>query len=172
MEIYRQSLNKSVLVLLQICQLFYKQINIIPQPLRLTTSNMGFLQHFRELVEDDLKKSMGKPVINKNLWSCMLLDFLLIQFIFGPCNCFVWIGLWELLDLYIDAHISQSVLLICWSCCFCSCLPLLPKFLQLLQGRLSHLQGLLHIRDEDLYGTHISFHGSHLERMVWTSSHL
>ena len=65
---------------------------------------MGFLKHFRELVEDDLNKGMGKPVINKNLWFCMLLDFLLIQFILGPCNCFVWIGLWEFLDLYIDAH--------------------------------------------------------------------
>ena len=73
---------------------------------------MGFLKHFRELVEDDLKKSIGKPVINKNLWFCMLLDFLLIQFIFGPCNCFVWIGLWELLDLCIDAH-DTSLNLIC-----------------------------------------------------------
>ena len=73
---------------------------------------MGFLKHFRELVEDDLKKSIGKPVINKNLWCYMLLDFLLIQFIFGPCNCFVWIGLWELLDLYIDAH-DTSLNLIC-----------------------------------------------------------
>ena len=58
-----------------------------------------FSDKLKNLVEDDLAKMMGKPVINKKLWLWMVVDFFLIQLLIGPCNVLIWRGGWELYDL-------------------------------------------------------------------------
>ena len=64
---------------------------------------MTFSKQLRKLIEDDLAKMMGKPVINKTLWLWMVVDFFMIQLFIGPCNVLIWRGGWELYD-HIFGH--------------------------------------------------------------------
>jgi len=59
---------------------------------------MKFLSELKLLIEEDLKKQMGKQIINDHLWTCLIVDFLLIQFVIGPFTVCVWRGAWEFYD--------------------------------------------------------------------------
>ena len=66
----------------------------------------------RQLVEEDIAKQMGKPIHNRYhnvqvlpfnnllryLWTCLVLDFLLVQIVIGPFTVAIWRGAWELYD--------------------------------------------------------------------------
>ena len=57
--------------------------------------SMTFLQDLKQLVEDDLAKHMGRRIYNNHLWTCLLVDFLLIQLVVGPFTVCIWRGAWE-----------------------------------------------------------------------------
>ena len=58
-------------------------------------------KNLKVLIEEDVSKIFGEPVQNHHLLLCMFIDFLLVQFLLGPANCFVWIGVWEIMDILI-----------------------------------------------------------------------
>ena len=68
-----------------------------------------FSDKLKNLVEDDLAKMMGKPVINKKLWLWMVVDFFLIQLLIGPCNVLIWRGGWELYDLVFGVDRNNGI---------------------------------------------------------------
>lgn len=57
-----------------------------------------FLADLKILIEEDLEKHMNRPVKNKYLWTCLVADFLLIQFFIGPFTVCIWRGAWRLYD--------------------------------------------------------------------------
>ena len=59
---------------------------------------MKFFSELKELIEEDLQKQIGRPIFNKHLWTCLVLDFFLIQFLIGPFTVCIWRGAWELYD--------------------------------------------------------------------------
>ena len=72
----------------------------------------SYVMVLRQLVEEDIAKQMGRPIHNKYtpsvitiftnlvryLWTCLLLDFLLVQIVIGPFTVAIWRGAWELYD--------------------------------------------------------------------------
>jgi hypothetical protein len=58
----------------------------------------GGLTVLRRLVEEDIQKQMGRPIHNRHLWKCLILDFLLVQVVIGPFTVAIWRGAWELYD--------------------------------------------------------------------------
>ena len=76
-------------------------------------SDPSYVTVLRQLVEEDIAKQMGRPIHNKYtpsiitiaitnlvryLWTCLLLDFLLVQIVIGPFTVAIWRGAWELYD--------------------------------------------------------------------------
>ena len=59
---------------------------------------MGYFSELKILIEDDLRKHMGRPIYNDHLWKCLVVDFVLIQFVIGPFTVCVWRGAWEFYD--------------------------------------------------------------------------
>ena len=77
----------------------------------------SYVTVLRQLVEEDIAKQMGRPIHNKYiiisiltitsllfinlvryLWTCLVLDFLLVQIVIGPFTVAIWRGAWELYD--------------------------------------------------------------------------
>ena len=77
----------------------------------------SYVRVLRQLVEEDIAKQMGRPIHNKYiiisnftitillftnlfryLWTCLVLDFLLVQIVIGPFTVAIWRGAWELYD--------------------------------------------------------------------------
>ena len=73
----------------------------------------SYVTVLRQLVEEDIAKQMGRPIRNKYiitiaillftnlvryLWTCLVLDFLLVQIVIGPFTVAIWRGAWELYD--------------------------------------------------------------------------
>lgn len=72
----------------------------------------NYVAVLRQLVEEDIAKQMGKPIHNRYhnvqvlpfnnllryLWTCLVLDFLLVQIVIGPFTVAIWRGAWELYD--------------------------------------------------------------------------
>ena len=78
----------------------------------------SYVTVLRQLVEEDIAKQMGKPIRNRYiiissiitianllftnlvryLWTCLVLDFLLVQIVIGPFTVAIWRGAWELYD--------------------------------------------------------------------------
>ena len=77
----------------------------------------SYVTVLRHLVEEDIAKQMGRPIHNKYiiisivtitiliftnlvryLWTCLVLDFLLVQIVIGPFTVAIWRGAWELYD--------------------------------------------------------------------------
>ena len=73
----------------------------------------SYVTVLRQLVEDDIAKQMGRPINNRYLtiisiatitnlarylWTCLVLDFLLVQIVIGPFTVAIWRGAWELYD--------------------------------------------------------------------------
>ena len=68
----------------------------------ITTSREAIAsKNLKGLLEEDISKIFGEPVHNHHLLLCMFTDFLLVQLLLGPANCFVWIGVWEIMDILI-----------------------------------------------------------------------
>ena len=72
----------------------------------------SYVTVLRQLVEEDIAKQLG-PIHNKYvtiisivtitnlaryLWTCLVLDFLLVQIVIGPFTVAIWRGAWELYD--------------------------------------------------------------------------
>ena len=83
---------------------------------------MTFLQDLKQLVEDDLAKHMGRRIYNNHLWTCLLVDFLLIQLVVGPFTVCIWRGAWEFYD-FIFLKLNEFIPvgpffigLLCFSC--------------------------------------------------------
>ena len=91
----------------------------------------SYLRVLRQLVEEDIAKQMGRPVHNKYiftpipiiiillftnlvryLWTCLVLDFLLVQIVIGPFTVAIWRGAWELYD---DLFLVKKFLSSFWS---------------------------------------------------------
>jgi hypothetical protein len=70
-----------------------------------------FCQKLKKLVEDDLAKMMGRPVITKKLWQWMVVDFFLIQLLIGPCNVLIWRGGWELYNHVLGINLYNGIIL-------------------------------------------------------------
>ena len=64
---------------------------------------MNYFQELKELVEDDLAKHMGRRIYNNHLWTCLLVDFLLIQLVVGPFTVCIWRGAWKSYDYIFNA---------------------------------------------------------------------
>ena len=75
-------------------------------------SSDSYVTVLRQLVEEDIAKQLG-PIHNKYatiisivtitnlaryLWTCLVLDFLLVQIVIGPFTVAIWRGAWELYD--------------------------------------------------------------------------
>ena len=72
----------------------------------------NYVAVLRQRVEEDIAKQMGKPIHNRYynvqvfpfinllryLWTCLVLDFLLVQIVIGPFTVAIWRGAWELYD--------------------------------------------------------------------------
>ena len=77
----------------------------------------SYVRVLRQLVEEDIAKQIGRPIHNKYiiilavtiivllftnffryLWTCLVLDFLLVQIVIGPFTVAIWRGAWELYD--------------------------------------------------------------------------
>ena len=77
----------------------------------------SYVTVLRQLVEEDIAKHMGRPIRNRYitisiisiaillftnlvryLWTCLVLDFLLVQIVIGPFTVAIWRGAWELYD--------------------------------------------------------------------------
>ena len=67
-------------------------------------------QNLKNIIEEDISKIFGEPVHNNHLALCMLSDFLLVQFVLGPANCFVWIGVWEILDIIVSQSFTNAII--------------------------------------------------------------
>ena len=70
---------------------------------------MTFSENVKKVVEDDLEKMMGKPVINKKLWVWLVVDFFIIQLFIGPCNVLIWRGGWELYNYIFGDTIITGI---------------------------------------------------------------
>ena len=83
----------------------------------MSNPSASYVTVLRQLVEEDIAKQMGRPIHNKYivtsiltiiillftnlsryLWTCLVLDFLLVQIVIGPFTVAIWRGAWELYD--------------------------------------------------------------------------
>ena len=91
----------------------------------------SYVTVMRQLVEEDIAKQIGRPIHNKYiiilavtitvllftnffryLWTCLVLDFLLVQIVIGPFTVAIWRGAWELYD---DLFLVKKFLSSFWS---------------------------------------------------------
>ena len=91
----------------------------------------SYVTVLRQLVEEDIAKQIGRPIHNKYiiilavtiivllftnffryLWTCLVLDFLLVQIVIGPFTVAIWRGAWELYD---DLFLVKKFLSSFWS---------------------------------------------------------
>jgi len=70
---------------------------------------MTFSENVKKVVEDDLEKMMGKPVINKKLWVWLVVDFFIIQLFIGPCNVLIWRGGWNLYNYIFGETFTTGI---------------------------------------------------------------
>lgn len=59
---------------------------------------------------------MGRPIFNKHLWVCLVLDFFLVQIVIGPFTVFIWRGAWELYDQIFQNIVGKSRWSVGWIC--------------------------------------------------------
>ena len=95
----------------------------------------SYVTVLRQLVEEDIAKQMGKPIRNRYiiisiisiavllftnliryLWTCLVLDFLLVQIVIGPFTVAIWRGAWELYDdIFLVRYFLSSKLSTLWT---------------------------------------------------------
>ena len=54
----------------------------------------------RHLIEIDMQRQLGKPIMIKRFWTWLIIDFFFIQLIVGPFTVSVWCAGWQLYDTF------------------------------------------------------------------------